>query len=458
MRSDTRFTIFVAAAGVALVALAFVWLVLGGGAVTSPGVAVALGAGLAVIAAFVTASAFATRYHDRAQAIVDIGRRYALGDLSRPGPDYGDDDLGMAARALDAAVHEQERRIVSLARDRARMQAILGSMVEGVLVVDESGRLQLVNEAARLMLRVDSDAVGRPYVEALRHPGVVEHVGRLLTGGAPQAFEFSTTRDASRELVARLAPVAGTGRGVVVVLHDVTDLKRADQIRRDFVANVSHELRTPLTAIRGYAEALVDDSEDPEARRRFLEIIQRHATRMERLVKDLLRLAMLDAGKEALETAPADIGALVQGIVEDMAAAAAAKHLRVTTSAGPDTKSLVVDAAKVHDIVRNLVENAINYTQAGGDITIAAAADAGRLVVTVSDNGPGIPPEDVSRVFERFYRVDKSRGRPGGTGLGLAIVKHLADLHGGAVTVENRALGGAAFTVRLPVASRSALT
>ncbi len=458
MRSDTRSSVFAAAAGVAFLALAFVWLMLGEGAVTNPGVAVALGAGLAVIAAFITASAVAARSHERAQAIVDIGRRYALGDLSRPGPDYGDDDLGMAARALDAAVHEQERRIVSLARDRARMQAILGSMVEGVLVVDASGRLQLVNEAARLMLRIESDAVGRPYVEALRHPGVVEHVGRLLTGGPPQAFEFATTRDASRELVARLAPVAGTGRGVVVVLHDVTDLKRADQIRRDFVANVSHELRTPLTAIRGYAEALVDDSEDPEARRRFLEIIQRHATRMERLVKDLLRLAMLDAGKEMLETAPADIGALVQGIVEDMAAAAAAKHLRVTTSAGPDTKGLVVDAAKVHDIVRNLVENAINYTQAGGEVTIAAAADAGTLVVTVSDNGPGIPPEDVSRVFERFYRVDKSRGRPGGTGLGLAIVKHLADLHGGAVTVENRALGGAVFTVRLPVAPRPALT
>ena len=456
MRSDTRFTVFAAAFGVALLALAFVWLVLG--AVSSPGVAVALGAGLAAITAFVTASALAVRYRNRAQAIVDIGRRYALGDLSRPGPDYGDDDLGMAARALDAAVHEQERRITSLARDRARMQAILGSMVEGVLVVDESGRLQLVNEAARLMLRIESDAVGRPYVEALRHPGVVEHVGRLLTGGAPQAFEFSTTRDASRELVARLAPVAGTGRGVVVVLHDVTDLKRADQIRRDFVANVSHELRTPLTAIRGYAEALVDDSEDPEARRRFLEIIQRHATRMERLVKDLLRLAMLDAGKEALETAPADIGTLVQGIVEDMSAAAAAKHLRVTTAAGPDTRGLVVDAAKVHDIVRNLVENAINYTQPGGDVAIAAAADGAMLVITVSDNGPGIPPEDVSRVFERFYRVDKSRGRPGGTGLGLAIVKHLADLHGGAVTVENRALGGAAFTVRLPVTPRPALT
>ena len=457
MRSDTRFTIFVAAFGVALVALVFVGLMLGEGAVTSPGVAVALGAGLALITAFVVASALAARYRARAQAIVDVGRRYALGDLSRPGPDYGDDDLGTAARALDLAVHEQERRITLLARDRARMQAILGSMVEGVLVVDDGGRLQLVNDAARRMLRIESDAVDRPYVEALRHPGVVEHVGRLLAGGTPHAFEFSTARDASRELVARLAPVAGTGRGVVVVLHDVTDLKRADQIRRDFVANVSHELRTPLTAIRGYAEALVDDSEDPEARRRFLEIIQRHATRMERLVKDLLRLAMLDAGKEMLEAAPADIGALIGGIVEDMAPAAAAKGLRVTTSAGHDTRGVPVDAAKVHDIIRNLVENAINYTQDGGDIAVTAAVADGALAVTVSDNGPGIPPEDLGRVFERFYRVDKSRGRPGGTGLGLAIVKHLADLHGGTVRVRNGEHGGAIFDVRLPLARPPAI-
>ncbi|MBP7779653.1 MAG: PAS domain-containing protein [Acidobacteria bacterium] len=450
MRSDTRFTIFVAAFGVALVALAFVGLTLSQGAVTSPGVAVSLGTGLAAIAAFLTASALASRYRARAEAIAGVAGRYALGDLSRPGSDYGDDELGTAARALDAAVHEQERRITSLMRDRARMQAILGSMVEGVLVVDESGRLQLVNEAARAMLRIESDAVGRPYVEALRHPGVVEHVGRLLAGGTSQAFEFSTTRDAARELVARLAPVAGTGRGVVVVLHDVTDLKRADLIRRDFVANVSHELRTPLTAIRGYAEALVDDSDDPDARRRFLEIIQRHATKMERLVKDLLRLAMLDAGKETLETAPTDIAALIAGIVDDLAPEARAKDLRVTTSATPETKGLTVDAAKVHDIVRNLVENAVTYTQAGGEVAVAATVDAETLVVTVTDNGPGIPPEDLGRVFERFYRVDKSRGRSGGTGLGLAIVKHLADLHGGAARVTNCPAGGAAFEVRLP--------
>jgi len=451
VRSDTRFTIFAAAFGVALAALAFVGLALGEGAVTNPGVAVSLGAGLAAIAAFVTASALAARYRARSRAIVEVARRYALGDLSRPGLDYGDDELGAAARALDAAVHEQERRITSLLRDRARMQAILGSMVEGVLVVDEGGRLQLVNEAARRMLRIESDAVGRPYVEALRHPGVVEQVGRLLAGSTPQALEFSMARDASLELVARLAPVAGTGRGVVVVLHDVTDLKRADLVRRDFVANVSHELRTPLTAIRGYAEALVDDSDDPAARRQFLEIIQRHASRMERLVTDLLRLALLDAGKEALETAPADVAALIEGITEDLAPRARSKGLHLMTSAAPETRDLVVDAAKVHDIVRNLVENAVSYTQDGGEVRATAAVDAGALVLAVTDNGPGIPPEDLGRVFERFYRVDKSRGRPGGTGLGLAIVRHLAELHGGAVRVWNRDEGGAAFEVRLPL-------
>ncbi len=439
-----------------LVALVFVWIALDtdvASARAHPLVAVALGAALGVIVAIVVSSALAARERSRAAAIVDVGRRYALGDLSRPGPDYGDDDLGTAARALDTAVHEQGRRVADLTRDRARMEAILGSMVEGVLVVDDSGRLQLVNEAARKMLRVDSEAVGRPYVEAIRHPGIVEHFGRVLAGGAPQAFELAVSRDGARDLVARLAPVVATGRGAVLVLHDITDLKRADQIRRDFVANVSHELRTPLTAIRGYAEALLDDEEDAEARHRFLEIIQRHSARMERLVRDLLRLAQLEAGQELLECAPADLPALMAGVVDDMADAIAAKDLAVTVEGGPGTRRLRVDAAKVHDILRNLVENAVNYTQPGGAVQVTATESDGQLTLQVSDNGPGIPPEDVGRVFERFYRVDKSRGRPGGTGLGLAIVKHLAGLHGGTATVENRPEGGARFEVRLPAAS-----
>ena len=453
MRLDYRLTLLLTAVGATLIALAFVWIAIAADvaeAGTRPVVAIGLGAGLGVIVAFVLSSAFAARQHARAGAIAEVGRRYALGDLSRPGPDYGDDDLGVAARALDAAVHEQGRRVADLSRDRARMEAILGSMVEGVLVVDDTGRLQLVNDAARRMLRVEREAVGRPYLEAIRHPGIVEHFRRVLTGGVPQAFELSVTRDGARDLVARLAPVVATGRGAVLVLHDITDLKRADQIRRDFVANVSHELRTPLTAIRGYAEALLEEEDDAEARHRFLEIIQRHSARMERLVKDLLRLAQLDAGQELLERAPADVPALVAGVVDDLADAIAAKELTVAVAAGDDTRDLGIDAAKIYDILRNLVENAVNYTQPGGAVEVQATLANGWLWLQVTDNGPGIPMEDVARVFERFYRVDKSRGRPGGTGLGLAIVKHLTGLHGGTVTVENRATGGAQFNVRVP--------
>ena len=437
----------VTALGAVLVAVLF--LAVGGG--VAP-LNAALAFGLGAIVAVVGSSAFAGRHRARALAIADVGRRYGLGDLSRPGPDYGDDDLGVAARSLDAAIHQLGRRVDTLARDRARMEAILGSMVEGVLVVDESGRLQVVNEAARRMLRVESNAVGRPYVEAIRHPGIAAQFAAVLAGGPAQAFELAVSRDGPRDLVARLAPVVATGRGAILVLHDVTDLKRADQIRRDFVANVSHELRTPLTAIKGYAEALIDSADDAEARQRFLEIIQRHSARMERLVKDLLRLARLDAGQESLDRTPTDVAALLQGVVDDLEPAIAERRQAVAVRAD-GLPTLWLDAAKVHDIVRNLVENAVNYTPAGGAVEVRAAVDDGQLVVQVVDDGPGIPPDDLTRVLERFYRVDKSRGRPGGTGLGLAIVRHLAELHGGTVTAATPPGGGAEFTLRLPIAA-----
>jgi two-component system phosphate regulon sensor histidine kinase PhoR len=445
VRLDYRSSILTTALGALAVALVFLAVVAG----DSPTM-LALAGGLGAIVAVVVSSALAARHRARALAIADVGRRYALGDLSRPGPDYGDDDLGAAARALDGAVRELGRRVDTLSRDRARMEAILGSMVEGVLVVDETGKLQVVNEAARRMLRVESDAAGRPYVEAIRHPGIVERFDLVLAGAPAQAFELAVSRDGARDLVARLAPVVATGRGAILVLHDITDLKRADQIRRDFVANVSHELRTPLTAIKGYAEALLDEPDDEEARQRFLEIIQRHAARMERLVKDLLRLARLDARQEQLERVPTDVPALLRGIVDDMTPAIAGKDLAVSVDATPGMPLLWIDGTKLHDLVRNLVENAVNYTQSGGAVRVQASCADDVLTVAVTDNGPGIPAEDLGRVFERFYRVDKSRGRPGGTGLGLAIVKHLADLHGGSVTVTNEPAGGARFEVRLP--------
>jgi two-component system phosphate regulon sensor histidine kinase PhoR len=455
VRFNYRLTIFLTASGAVFLALLFVVLTMRDG-LDGPGrrrlyTIAALGIGGTVVAALLVSSVLTAPRTERVKAIREVARRYSAGDLQRGSPDYGDDEIGEVARAMDAAVQELGRRLDELARDRTRMVAILASMVEGVLVVDEHGRLQHVNDAARQMLRMDHDALNRTYVEAIRHPGIVSEIKAALSGQQTQGLEFSLIRDVSRIFVARVAPVVSAGRGAVLVLHDITDLRRADQIRRDFVANVSHELRTPLTAIKGYVEALLDDPEDLEARDRFLEIIQRQTTRMERLVADLLRLARLDAGQEAADYARCDVQALVSALVADFAPAAAAKHQTINVHISPEACALVVDAAKLHDILRNLLENAINYTPDRGTIELSATRRGNRYLLTVQDSGPGIPPDDLTRIFERFYRVDKSRARPGGTGLGLAIVKNLVHVLQGDVVAANREKGGAVFTVKLPI-------
>lgn len=415
-------------------------------------VVVAFLAGLlaAAVAALVYRSWIAGRDQQRVGAILAVARRYRLGDLSRPAPDYGDDDLGSIARAMDQAVHDLGARIEALARDRARMEAILASMIEGVLVVNDQGHLQLVNDAARRMLKLEKDSLDRSYVEAIRHPAIVDLIGRALTGEPTEALELTVTRGTARTLIAQVAPVVAAGRGAVLVTHDITELRKADQVRRDFVANVSHELRTPLTAIKGYAEALLDDPDDPDARGKFLDIIHRHATRMERLVKDLLRLARLDAGQETVEMLPADVAALLRGIVSDLAPIAGPRQQTIDMTVAPGAERIVTDAAKLHDIARNLIENAVHYTPDGSTVDVRAAIVNGRFQLTVADTGHGIGPDDLARVFERFYRVDKSRSKPG-TGLGLSIVKHLVHVLDGEVTVSNQATGGALFTVTLPM-------
>ena len=418
-------------------------------------IALAFAAGVIVTLAIVAARRSSQEVINRGRAttMMSAAKRYSLGDLTRATPDYGDDDLGKVARAMDHAVHELGRRIDTLERDRARMEAILASMIEGVLVVNEQGRLQLVNDAARRLLRLDKDAIDHSYIEAIRHPGIVEHIGTALTGADTSGLEFSVPRDTTRTLVARVAPVTAAGRGAVLVLHDITELRKADQVRRDFVANVSHELRTPLTAIKGYAEALLDDPDDAASREKFLDIIHRHAARMERLVKDLLRLARLDAGQETVELGPCDVEALLKGIAHDFEPVAAQKQQAIDVAVAASAKTLHTDAAKLHDIARNLIENAVNYTPDGGAIDVRADVLDGEFQLTVADTGHGIAPDDLGRVFERFYRVDRSRTQPGGTGLGLSIVKHLAHVLGGEVTASNQDGGGALFTVTLPLAA-----
>jgi two-component system, OmpR family, phosphate regulon sensor histidine kinase PhoR len=408
--------------------------------------------GVALVGAVALAWLASTLLARRLRAIEAAARRVASGDLSHRVRDYERDELGTVARVLDDTVRELASRVAELAQDRARTDAILSGMVEGVMAVNSQGRVQIVNRAAREMLALDEAGVGGHYLEAVRHPGVAALLTGALAGERPEHLELSPARAPGRRLVARAAPIsAASVSGAVLVLHDISDLRRADRVRRDFVANVSHELRTPLTAIRGYVEALADEPAGPEERARFLEIIARHVSRMERLVKDLLRLAGLDARQETVELSACSTEALMAGAVADLATVIDARRQAVHIDVDDTVATIRTDAAKLQDALRNLIENAVNYSPEGSRIALAARPEAGGVAVTVSDEGPGIPEPDLERIFERFYRVDKARSREsGGTGLGLSIVKHLVELLGGRATAANRPEGGAVFTISLP--------
>jgi two-component system, OmpR family, phosphate regulon sensor histidine kinase PhoR len=416
-----------------------------------------VGGSVALLAALGLAWLGSALLSRRVHAIAAAAERYAAGDFSHPARDQGTDEIATVARVMDDVVRDLRGRLSELDADRAQMSAILGGMIEGVLVVNEHGRVQLVNQAATAMLKLREPPGDRHYVEIVRHPDIAAQIGAALQGESRQGLELTLPLEPGAVYIARSAPiVSAAGRGAVLVLHEITDLRRADQIRRDFVANVSHELRTPLTAIRGYVEALLDSdaAADPAETRRFLETVARHTFRMERLVRDLLRLARLDAGQEPVERVPCSVAGLFDGIEVELSSPLEARRQTIVRSIAEDAGTVAADPAKLHDALRNLVENATNYAPEGSRILLTAARRDHRFVLTVADSGPGIPESDLRRVFERFYRVDKSRARggrdPGGTGLGLAIVKHLIGLQGGNVAAANRPEGGAIFTVELP--------
>ena len=356
----------------------------------------------------------------RVRAIAAVAERYSAGDLSQPARDYGTDEIGTVARVLDDSVREIASRSTQREAERARMEAILGGMIEGVLVVDGHGRLQLVNAAARRMLKLQSPPEGRHYLEIVRHPDIAAQITAALQGTPSDRLELTLLpREPDTVFVARTAPVqSASARGAVLVLHDITDLRRADQIRRDFVANVSHELRTPLTAVRGYVEALLDDPSDPAEARRFLETIARHTLRMERLVRDLLRLARLDAGQETLERR-----ALLRRIALYRRRRRAgpgdrgARPARGPCEIEPDAATVRGDPAKLHDALRNLLENATNYAPEGSTIVMGAARRGDRILLTVADDGTGHSgggsAAGVRAVLPRRQGAIPQRARPG---------------------------------------------
>lgn len=466
MKIQTRF--FLTAVAVALVSLAVSWGLLGAmGALAAGGgsrVVVALTAALVTASgsAWLLARATSRSLTRRLGDITARARRQADSGPSStslsggeappdPGGTGGDDEVGQVAHAFDHVAGVLSRRVDELSAEQTRTGAILEGTLEGVLVIDELGRVQTANRSVMVMLGIADEPAGHHYLEWIRHPEVTRMITAAVRGERLAAGDVTLNSPVPKVLLASARPfTADRQRGVALVLHDVTEQRRADHIRQDFVANVSHELRTPLTAIRGSVEALLDDlpsDGDP----RFLSIIARNSARMERLVSDLLRLARLDARQEVLELASCSVASVFGAIRHELEPMIAARRQQVETAVQAAATQVEADPVKLHDALRNLVENAIAYAPEQSVITLGAATDGAVTRLSVADRGPGIPDAALARVFERFYRVDAARSREiGGTGLGLSIVKHLVGLHGGAVEVAHREGGGCIFTIALP--------
>jgi two-component system phosphate regulon sensor histidine kinase PhoR len=382
---------------------------------------------------------FATRAVARPlQSMTRQARRLGEGDYEAHEPLRSPDELGVLSRTLSSLAGQVRDRIDDLERERDFLSSVIGSLVEGVVVVDQDGRMALENPKAR-------DILDQERGEELGDAELRDVVARAVERGSPAEAELELR---GRSLLVTAQPLKHRDAAAVLVLYDVTRLRRLETVRRDFVANLTHELRTPVTAIRGYAETLESANVDPATRAEFLQTIHRNAVRIGRLVDDLLVLQELDARPHArLAVDPVEVAPLVQNVIRTAQPHAERAGVALKSSVAPGLEVLA-DADRLEQVVQNLVDNAIKY--GGGEVRIAGEKSGGEIRLTVEDDGPGIQPDHLERVFERFYRVDAGRSREqGGSGLGLAIVKHLTESMGGSVAVDSRVGAGTRFTVRL---------
>jgi two-component system phosphate regulon sensor histidine kinase PhoR len=392
----------------------------------------------------------------RIRLLKQYADRAAGGDFTLLEKDHGRDELAELASAFGGTVAQLGQSIHTLTDERNRSAAILGSMVEGVAVVAGDERILYCNAAFEQILELpDGSSQGKKLVEALRQVELVAAVRQVLPGGEEVSGEVEVGTVRRRNFSVTAAPVKAAGaNSAVLVLHDITELRRLERVRRDFVANVSHEFKTPLTAIQGFAETLLGGALDDTANRaRFVEIIRDHARRLARLTDDLLKLSRIEAGKMELELRPIRVQALVNGCVETARFKAEAKGLRIDVHLPDGIPPVRGDGAQLGEVLQNLLDNALQYTLPGGQIDVSASANGQGITFTVADTGIGIPESELERIFERFYRVDAARSREaGGTGLGLAIARHIVDAHGGRLWVESAVGQGSRFHFRIAAA------
>ncbi len=385
--------------------------------------------------------------------------RLAAGDFSRRLLVPRTEEFASVAESLNQMAAELDDKLRTLTHERNEREAVLSSMVEGVLAVDTDERVIAVNAAAARLLDTGPEAEGKAIQEVVRNPDLQTVVAQTLDGQRPVEADIVMRIGAEdRNLQANGTLLRGGSDdepavGAVVVLNDVTRLKRLEAVRRDFVANVSHELKTPVTSIKGFAETLEDGAlDDPETAHRFLRIIAGQADRLNSIIEDLLALSTLEQSQDSplLTLEEADLCDVVGVALEVCGPKAEARHIALGETC-PESLLALVSPPLLEQAVVNLIDNAVKYSPDGSAVQVTLETDGDEIVISVIDHGPGVPREHLPRLFERFYRVDKARSRGlGGTGLGLAIVKHIAQVHGGHVTVESAPGKGSTFTIHLP--------
>ncbi len=387
----------------------------------------------------------------------EAAKSIAAGDFSHRIWVATNDEIGDLAKTINSMSEQIRLRMEEVMTSTARLKAVLLSMFEGVMVVDSAGTILLMNRTLRKFWSLEAEPVGKKPLEVVRNIEIQEITDEVLRN--PYGLtrrEISVIVEEERTLLVYATGVIREERidGAVLVFHDITELKKLERIRQDFVANVSHELRTPIASIKGYAETLLEGAlEDTENAEDFVKIIYADADRLARLIDDTLDLSKIESGKLSLAIQPHNLKLLIQRLLGGLRREAGKHSIRIEESIPDTLPAVLADANRLAQVLLNLLDNAVKYNRPGGTITVTAIKEDDFVRISVSDTGIGIPPKDLPRLFERFYRVDKARSRElGGTGLGLSIVKHIVSTHRGEVFVESTPGEGSTFSFTIPCA------
>jgi two-component system phosphate regulon sensor histidine kinase PhoR len=387
--------------------------------------------------------------------MAQVARKLAKGDFSKKTFVHSSDEIGDLARAMNYMADEIKDKVNSLSSEKAKLGAVVSGMFEGVILTNEKGEIVLANPSIYKLFMVNSSAEGKAPIEMVHNTVIQDMVDRIL-----KEKQRLTTKElvinVPEEKVIQIngVPVIEKGKleGAILVFHDITELRALERVRQDFVANVSHELRTPISSIKGYAETLLEGAlNDKDNAKDFVEIIYRDSERLAQLIDDILDLSKIESDKMKIALLATDVKGVLERSIAIMAKQAKAKSIDMKLELGTSLPKILADESRLSQVLINLLDNAIKYTKEGGAITVLARSKDKYVQIDISDTGIGIPEEDIARIFERFYRVDKARSRElGGTGLGLSIVKHIVQAHGGEVWVKSVVGQGSTFSFSIP--------